>query len=318
MPLTTPGDHELAGKRVIIIGAGLAGLTFAHALDRYWPREYTKPRISIYERSSKTLDRKREGYTMSIKPESGLGALKQLGLLEDALRNSTVGTGDTQPLPIFWTKDWQSMLDMNPHTSSESAGNSIPSTGIRLVRHVLRDLLLDSVPKDIPIRWGTACDSVRILDGGGVQVGLADGSTEECDFLVAADGANSIFRSTLLPDKKLAYAGAVCFMGTSRFPAGKPDLLKYKWDMNISGRGIRFLIFPVDSSRVVWALSYKSKLLRERVRGNEAMQRQQEVINEVRQRGKPLHEPFDQIIEATDPLTLQVFSAMHKAPIVHA
>jgi 2-polyprenyl-6-methoxyphenol hydroxylase-like FAD-dependent oxidoreductase len=120
------------------------------------------------------------------------------------------------------------MLDMNPHTLSKFAGNGIPSTGIRLVRHVLRDLLLDGVPKNNPIRQETACDSVRILDGGGIQVGLADGSTEECDFLVAADEANSIVRPTLLPDKKLAYAGAVCFIGTSRFPAGKSDLLKYK------------------------------------------------------------------------------------------
>jgi 2-polyprenyl-6-methoxyphenol hydroxylase-like FAD-dependent oxidoreductase len=76
MPLPTSGDHELAGKHVIVIGVGLAGLAFAHALDRHWPREYTKPRISIYERPSKTLDRKREGYTMSIKPESELEALK--------------------------------------------------------------------------------------------------------------------------------------------------------------------------------------------------------------------------------------------------
>lgn len=221
----------------------------------------------------KTLERKREGYTLSIKPESGLEALKQLALLDDALRNITVGTDETQPLPTFWTKKWQSLLDMYAQAASKDTGTGIPSTGIRLVRHILRDLLLDSVPSDTQIHWGTECDSVRVLDSGGAQIGLNDESTEECDFLVVADGANSSVRSSLLPNQKLAYAGAVCFMGTSRFPAGKPDFLKHKWGISISGKGIPFITFPVDSSTVVWALSYRSKRPRERVRGDEAVQR---------------------------------------------
>jgi 2-polyprenyl-6-methoxyphenol hydroxylase-like FAD-dependent oxidoreductase len=317
MSTTIPEKHDLAGKRIIIIGAGLAGLAFACALDRFWPQGYSKPRVSIYERSSKTLDRKREGYTMSIKPEPGLEALKQLGLLEEALRNSTVGTHETKPLPTFWTKDWQSLLDMNMRVASEDSSTGIPSTGIRLVRHVLRDLLLDSVPKNTQINWTTTCDSARTLDSGGVQVELDDGSTEECDFLVAADGANSSVRSALLPDQRLDYAGAVCFMGTSRFPAGKPDLLKHKWGINISGQGVPFLTFPVDNSTLVWAFSYRSKQPRARVRGDEAVQCRREILDEVRERGNMFREPFGQVVEATDPLTLQIFSAMHKAPIEH-
>jgi salicylate hydroxylase len=48
------------------------------------------------------------------------------------------------------------------------------------------------------------------------------------------------------------------------------------------------------------------------------MERQQELLNEVLQRGKMFHDPFGEFIEATDPETLQVFSAEQKLPIVHS
>lgn len=48
------------------------------------------------------------------------------------------------------------------------------------------------------------------------------------------------------------------------------------------------------------------------------MERRDEILDEVRTRGKMFHEPFNQFIDATDPETLQVFSAMHKHPLSHA
>ena len=105
--------HPLAGKRIVVSGAGIAGLAFARALDRFWPLEYPKPSLIIYERSPRVSDRRKEGYTMSIKVESGLHALEELGLLDAALNNSTVGRRGTQPVPVFWTKDWKPMLNFN-------------------------------------------------------------------------------------------------------------------------------------------------------------------------------------------------------------
>jgi 2-polyprenyl-6-methoxyphenol hydroxylase-like FAD-dependent oxidoreductase len=107
-------------------------------------------------------------------------------------------------------------------------------------------------------------------------------------------------------------------MGTSRFPSGKPDILMKKWGMTFSGSGTQFLNFPVDEKTGVWALTYRSDQPRERIKGDEAVQRKDEIMKEVSERGSMYHEPFNQFIEATDPLTLQVFSAMHKSPINHA
>jgi 2-polyprenyl-6-methoxyphenol hydroxylase-like FAD-dependent oxidoreductase len=109
-------------------------------------------------------------------------------------------------------------------------------------------------------------------------------------------------------------------MGTSRFPpGGKPSPhLKGKWGINLSSKGVPFLTFPVDDATTVWALSYRSAQPRARIRGTEALHRRQELLDEVRQQGSHLQNPFHEIVEATDPRTLQVFSAAHKMPVSHA
>jgi 2-polyprenyl-6-methoxyphenol hydroxylase-like FAD-dependent oxidoreductase len=313
---STP-KHPLAGKRIIIAGAGLAGLAFARAFERDWPEEHPMPELVIYERSTLERDRAKEGYTMSIKPESGLHALEHLGFLDAALATSTVGLNGTQPLPTLWTKDWRPMLELNSKAKRNDDVQNPPSTGIRMVRYVLRNMLIEGLPTHTKVHWGKGCSGVRNLDNGRVEVEIEDGSTEQCDLLIAADGANSKIRTALLPSDTLNFAGAICMMGTSKFPSGKPDLLDHKWGANLSGQGIAFLTFPVDATTGVWGLTYRSKAPRERIRGQEALQRKQAILDEVRQRGHMLSEPFNEFIQATDPETLQVFSTMDKSPITH-
>ena len=315
MSIDTSQKHYLAGKRIIITGAGLAGMAFARALDQSWSSEHPKPEIVMYERSSKVLKPGHEGYTMSIKKESGLQALDDIVLLDAALSSSTVGSNGIQQLPTIWANDWRPMLDIK---DSPGTQDRIPASGIRIVRHVLRQILVDGIPSDTKVHWEKGCDSVDIVKGGKVRVHLSDGSSDECDLLVAADGVNSNVRSALLPNDELNYAGAICCQGTSRFPSGKPAPLEEKWGINISGSGVAFLNFPVDSTTSPWALTYKSDQPRERIRGKEAVERKREILNEIKQRGNMFHEPFGEFIEATDPETLQIFSAEQKHPIVHS
>jgi len=233
--------HELAGKRIIVTGAGLAGLAFASAIDQYWPDQHPKPHVVIYERSAKELDVERKGYTMGIKPESGLLALKQLGLLDIALSSSTVGTSTMEQAPTFWTSDWTRMLDLSSVSFFKKMKDGMPRGGIRLVRYVLRDMLLDAVPTQTKIHFRKGCEGVQVLADGRVRVQLSDGSFDECDLLVAADGASSGVRSSILPGEELEYTGASCFLATSRFPLGKPEEFRHRWGMNISGQGVAFL-----------------------------------------------------------------------------
>lgn len=98
------------------------------------------------------------------------------------------------------------MLDFK---DSPATQHRIPACGIRIVRHVLRQILVDGLPSDTKVYWGKGCDSVEILESSKVRVKLSNGSSDECDLLVAADGVNINVRSALLPDDLLNYAGAI-------------------------------------------------------------------------------------------------------------
>ncbi|KAF2995720.1 hypothetical protein E8E13_004490 [Curvularia kusanoi] len=308
MSTTSLPKHDLAGKRIVVAGGGLAGLAFAIALDQFWPDGHPKPEVVLYERSARELDREREGYTMSIKAESGLKALKEVGLLEKALSNSTTGHNGVDSVPTLWNSNWQPILDLSARKNPTKASNNIPPAGIRLVRYVLRDMLLNAVPSSTKIHWSKGCSKASLLDTGKVHLTFSDASTSTCDLLIAADGAKSAIRSSLLPDQTLEYAGVVAYMGTSRFAHGKPaPLSQGKWGMNLSSAGVPFLTFPVDAETMVWGLTYRSEKPRERIRGAEAIERREEILEEVRRRGAHLGGPFREIVEATDAKTLQVF-----------
>ena len=74
----------------------------------------------------------------------------------------------------------------------------------------------------------------------------------------------------------------------------------------------------MDDATTAWALSYRSAQPRERIRGTEALHCRQEILDEACQPGSHLQNPFQEIVEATDPRTLRIFSAAHKMPIDHA
>lgn len=85
----------------------------------------------------------------------------------------------------------------------------LPFEVIRIMRSRLRQTLLSKVPAEY-LHFGKACVSATLATGAGqaVLLTLADGSKEECDLLVVADGASSKLRTALLPDESLNYAGA--------------------------------------------------------------------------------------------------------------
>nr|POE85408.1 fad-dependent monooxygenase aptc [Quercus suber] len=301
--------HVLANKRIIVAGAGIAGLAFVRALYRAWPASHPRPEIVLYERSTKVQDVSRNGYTMGIRG-FGFEAIKDLGLHDDAVMNSTTSTP-----PSFWDKNWSTLFELKARNGEENAS---ASRGYRLVRHVLRDILLDALPEGQSVNWELSCDSAKILETGRVEVSLSNGSIDTCDLLVAADGANSKIRTSLLPQSTLEFAGAVSYIGTSKFPNGKPSILKEKWGIMLSGAGSPFLTFPIDEHSGVWAVSYRSKEPIQRIRGQEAITRKAEILDEVKQLGRSFGQPFGEFVDSTDPNTLQKFNAMQRYPIVHA
>lgn len=94
------------------------------------------------------------------------------------------------------------------------------------------------------------------MDDGRVRVTLSDESTVECDFLVAADGANSKVRAALRPNETLQYAGAVSISANAKFDDGLPDIIKEDHGMVLGGHGSGLFLSPVDDHSAVWCLGF--------------------------------------------------------------
>ena len=88
------------------------------------------------------------------------------------------------------------------------------------MRSHLRRVLLSRVPQDV-VQYGKIVVSAQppVRPGEPVRIELADGSIEECDLLIVADGAYSKIRAQLLPHEVPRYAG-VCMLLVSAASVG--------------------------------------------------------------------------------------------------
>src|SRR5271170_6751371 len=104
----------IAGKSIIVAGAGIGGLAFATALSKQWPPTFPKPNVTIFERQSYDDRVGREGYTLSLRTDSrsgGVQVLDQLGLYEKARSASVHGGGDDAGSMFIWDKNWNELLN---------------------------------------------------------------------------------------------------------------------------------------------------------------------------------------------------------------
>lgn len=81
--------------KIIVIGAGIAGLAFIISLRKQWADSTPFPDIVLYERDSKETSIGREGYSISIRGDAlagGLHASDKMGILEEAIDASTTSS----------------------------------------------------------------------------------------------------------------------------------------------------------------------------------------------------------------------------------
>ncbi|MER7970512.1 NAD(P)/FAD-dependent oxidoreductase [Streptomyces sp. NPDC096080] len=178
--MTTVPHHP-----VLIVGAGLGGLTLARVLQ-------------VHGLDATVLDldaspaARTQGGMLDIHEDSGQEALRAAGL--HAEFRALVHAGG-EALRV---------LDRHAVVRREEADDG---SGDRpeIDRGDLRDLLLGSL-RDGTVRWGTKVTGARPLGGGRHEVTLADGTALTTDLLVGADGAWSRIRP-LLSDAQPAYTG---------------------------------------------------------------------------------------------------------------
>jgi 2-polyprenyl-6-methoxyphenol hydroxylase-like FAD-dependent oxidoreductase len=174
--------------RVLIIGAGIGGLTLGHAL-----RSAGGIDVRIYERN-RTPGDWLDGYRININPH-GAGALHRC--LPRPLWQAFVATSTTPPGGITFRTE--RLRELRTITREDMTGGSTdPADGqYGVSRTVLRTLLLAGL--DEHLRFGAEFERYHVEPDGTVTAHFADGTSATGDVLVGADGANSRVRTQYLP-----------------------------------------------------------------------------------------------------------------------
>jgi salicylate hydroxylase len=175
--------------RIVVCGAGIGGLSLAHALSRH-------AEIVVVERDAGAADT--GGYRISINDEAcrALGTLLPRALISEIRSVSDVGSrfeqftiADSHLRPIIVAPE--------------------PSGQDRILAHrqVLRSLLVRDITA--MVTFGSTVRAVS-QDRSGAAVTLTDGTVIEGDLVVAADGADSAVVASLLgrsPTRDLGLTG---------------------------------------------------------------------------------------------------------------
>ncbi len=209
-------------KRILIVGGGIAGLGLARALLD------SRVECEVVERTS-TWRPVGAGISLGVnamKVMRGLGLAEAIEARGRVLGEMAITDADDSVL----TRSNLSRLE--PRFG--------PSIAIH--RAALHDVLAEAT-SDVPVRLGTTAN--RIEDRGEcVWVQLSDGSSEEFDLVVGADGLSSQVRELTFGPVPLSYSGYTCWRLVVDCPPG------LKRGQEMWGRGKRFGILRIDDHRV--------------------------------------------------------------------
>jgi 2-polyprenyl-6-methoxyphenol hydroxylase-like FAD-dependent oxidoreductase len=212
---------------VLVIGAGIGGLTLASALARRGIA------CRLFERAPELAP-------------IGAGILVQAGALL-ALRalqldEAVVAGGQPVELGLLRTDAGETLQ----RTSMGFLKEELGALTVAIHRGRLQEVLLAGC-EGTPVELGAELASYEV-DAGGVTAIFADGRRERGALLVGADGLHSAVRRALLGDSPLRYAGYTSWRGV----ADVSDATTAHEVVEMWGRGARFGFAAVGQGRTYW------------------------------------------------------------------
>ncbi|MCB2377763.1 FAD-dependent monooxygenase [Hymenobacter sp. BT635] len=213
----------------IIIGAGIGGLTTAHALLSQGHS------VRVYEAAARLRE-------IGAGVVLGANAMRSLSRLQ--LQEAVQAQGTPITRLSLSNQQGQTLQTTDPTYFARKIG--FDNLGIH--RAALQRVLLAGLPAGI-VRLGTRLERFEAT-AAGVTAHFADGSQAQADALIGADGLHSAVRRQLLPASQPRFAGYTCW----RAVVEAPQLaLPVGSSMEIWGNGGRRIGFvPVGQGQVYW------------------------------------------------------------------
>jgi len=214
--------------RALVIGAGIAGLTTAVALQR------AGRGVLVLERAPELRE---VGAGISLWPNA-VKALRRLGL-GDAVEAAGAPARDAV------LRSWRG-AQLGASITSELQGRF--GAPLVLVHRARLQAVLRAALGPDAVRLGAECAGVD-QDADGVTVRLADGAVERGAVAIGTDGLHSRVRTALFDDGRPRYAGVTAWRGVIPLD----DTLGHRVAGGESfGRGSLFGVARLNGSQVYW------------------------------------------------------------------